>query len=402
MPSYEQWRAAAAGERLPAAFVDLDAFDRNVEAVARLVTRARGPGAKVRVATKSLRVPELIERVLKRGAPFQGLMVASAEEAAFLASRGLEDLLVAYPTPSEADLAALRELHVLGRKVALVADSEEGLARTESAMRGVKEPFPVVLEADVSLRAFGLRLGLGVLRSPVWDGHGLLSLVRGIKARPSLKFKGVMAYEAFVAGVADQNPFQGTRNPLVRLLRRLDSRAVHRKRRAIAELLAREGAFCELFNGGGTGSLSFAAHEPWLTELTAGSAFLCPLLFDYYTNLAFEPACVFALPVVRFPGPGIATCLGGGYVASGEPGRDRVPRPFLPEGARLTPHEAAGEVQTPVLLPPGSDLKPGDPVFFRHAKAGELAEHFNEYVLVSGGRPAGRAKTYRGLGKSFY
>jgi D-serine deaminase-like pyridoxal phosphate-dependent protein len=37
----------------------------------------------------------------------------------------------------------------------------------------------------------------------------------------------------------------------------------------------------------------------------------------------------------------------------------------------------------------------------RHAKAGELAEHFTEYLIVRGDKIAARAPTYRGLGKCF-
>jgi len=40
----------------------------------------------------------------------------------------------------------------------------------------------------------------------------------------------------------------------------------------------------------------------------------------------------------------------------------------------------------------------GDPVFFRHAKAGELAEHLTAYHLVRGARVEARAATYRGMG----
>ncbi len=34
-------------------------------------------------------------------------------------------------------------------------------------------------------------------------------------------------------------------------------------------------------------------------------------------------------------------------------------------------------------------------------KTGELAEHFNEYVLLRGDRIEARAPTYRGMGFSF-
>ena len=104
---------------------------------------------------------------------------------------------------------------------------------------------------------------------------------------------------------------------------------------------------------------------------------------------------------MRRPVPGIYTCFGGGYIASGSPGRDRLPTPALPSGAALLPTEGAGEVQTPVAYAGPEVLALGDPIFFRHAKAGELCEHFPELVLLSGGQVVGRAQTYRGDGRSF-
>src|SRR5205807_2227299 len=101
---------------------------------------------------------------------------------------------------------------------------------------------------------------------------------------------------------------------------------------------------------------------------------------------------------VRRPAPGIVTCHGGGWIASGAAGSDRLPIPVLPEGLALLSLEGAGEVQTPVRVPEGVALALGDPIFFRHAKAGELAEHVSEYVLVQSGRVIDRAPTYRGLG----
>jgi D-serine deaminase-like pyridoxal phosphate-dependent protein len=43
----------------------------------------------------------------------------------------------------------------------------------------------------------------------------------------------------------------------------------------------------------------------------------------------------------------------------------------------------------------------GDPVVFRHAKAGELCERFDTIVLISQGRIVDRARTYRGDGQCF-
>jgi D-serine deaminase-like pyridoxal phosphate-dependent protein len=61
--------------------------------------------------------------------------------------------------------------------------------------------------------------------------------------------------------------------------------------------------------------------------------------------------------------------------------------------------EGAGEVQTPLEVP--VDVPLGAPIFFRPAKSGELAERFNEYLLVRGDAIVERAPTYRGLGRAF-
>jgi D-serine deaminase-like pyridoxal phosphate-dependent protein len=91
--------------------------------------------------------------------------------------------------------------------------------------------------------------------------------------------------------------------------------------------------------------------------------------------------------------------LGGGYPASGPAGRDRLPSPESPPGLTLDRNEGAGEVQTPLLRAHG--LRVGDRVWFRHAKAGELFERFNEVHLVRGGEIVDTVPTYRGEGKAF-
>jgi D-serine deaminase-like pyridoxal phosphate-dependent protein len=148
--------------------------------------------------------------------------------------------------------------------------------------------------------------------------------------------------------------------------------------------------------------LRSTAGDPAVTEVTAGSAFYAPGLFLHFKEVSFLPAAFFALQVVRLPSPDIVTCQGGGYVASGAPGPDKLPYPVLPPGLTYLPLEGAGEVQTPLRLPAGAPrLRVGDPVFFQHAKAGELAERFNDFYLVRGTEIVDRVKTYRGEGMAF-
>ena len=76
--------------------------------------------------------------------------------------------------------------------------------------------------------------------------------------------------------------------------------------------------------------------------------------------------------------------------------------PVWPPGLSLVAAEGAGEVQTPLRGAAARDLGVGDRVWFRHAKAGELAERFEQYQLVDSASSASRpAPTYRGDGRVF-
>jgi D-serine deaminase-like pyridoxal phosphate-dependent protein len=92
----------------------------------------------------------------------------------------------------------------------------------------------------------------------------------------------------------------------------------------------------------------------------------------------------------------------GGYIASGTGTRNRLPVPFGPKGLRLTRAECAGEVQTPVLGDAADQLRLGNRVWMRHAKAGELAERFTHYHVIEPGSQESRpVPTYRGEGQCF-
>lgn len=400
MSTYDEWKQILNGIPLPAVFVDLDAFDRNIK---RFVEAARAVSTRhsIRLATKSVRVPALIRRVLDSGIPFRGLMCYAAAEAAFLAQQGFDDLLVAYPTRQASDVAALRQIHASGKTIRQMVDSLDTARVISAGMEGVNRPFEIAIDIDMSLRMAGGRVHLGVRRSPIRSVEQAVDLIRQINRLPNLRCRSVMGYEAQVAGLADQNPFKRTISPIVRLIRQKSRSRVADFRRKLSEQLEKEGTPLELFNGGGSGSVNFTAAEPWLTELTIGSGLLCSHYFSYFSNIAPEPACFFALQTTRSSDPGYITCAGGGYIASGEPGWEKVPVPCLPDGLKLVSMEGCGEVQTPLIVPRGSSLKAGDPVLFRHSKAGELAEHFNQYHLASGNNVVDVVPTYRGLGQCF-
>jgi D-serine deaminase-like pyridoxal phosphate-dependent protein len=388
-------RDALAGERLPAAVLDLDALDRNIET---LVGPVRRSGKTLRVATKSLRCVELLRHIARRGGDaVKGWMTYDAAETAFLAARGFDDLLLAYPTAQADDVRTLARLAAQGTKVAVVVDAVEHLDALDQAGRAAGSVIEVVIELDMALRMAGGSLHLGVLRSPLRTVQEVVALAEATRGRPGVKLAGVMGYEAQVAGLPDRDPFVSA--PVaaaMRAIKALSRPRVAETRAQIAGALKRHGFALRLFNGGGTGSLGSSLREPALTEVTAGSGFVASHLFDHYDGLPLTPALFFALQVVRIPQRGVVTCAGGGYVASGAAGRGKLPLPWWPEGLCLLDPEGAGEVQTPIRTPRHLPLRIGDAVFFRHAKAGELAERFEQYHFVRGSSIAHSHPTYRG------
>ncbi|WP_374286541.1 amino acid deaminase/aldolase [Streptomyces sp. UNOB3_S3] len=377
----------------PLAVVDTGAFDANA---ADLVRRAGGK--PVRVASKSVRCRALLERVLAREG-FAGVLAYTLAEALWLARSGIPDVLVAYPSADRAALAELTSDPKLAAAVTVMVDDPAQLAVVEAARTG-REEVRVCLELDVSLRLPVGRVRIGALRSPVSDPGELAKLARAVDRRPGFRLVGLMAYEAHVAGVGDTVAGRPLRSRAIRLMQ-----SVARERvaalRAEAVRAVREVAELEFVNGGGTGSVQYTAAEDAVTEIAAGSGLYAPRLFDGYSSFTARPAALFALPVVRRPGVGVVTVLGGGYPASGAAGRDRLPVPYLPAGLRLADREGAGEVQTPLLGHPADDLLIGDRVWFRHAKAGELCERFAELHLVEGDRVVDTVPTYRGEGRTF-
>ncbi len=401
----ERLERATAELEAPFALVDLDAFDANADQMER-----HADGKPIRLASKSLRCRALQERALARPG-FRGTLAFTLPEALWLAGHGARDILVAYPSVDRRALRALVELTARepASAVTLMVDCREHLDLIATAIEQVgSTPIEqvgstptedaqvrVCLELDAGFRPLGGRVRIGAKRSPVHTPRQAAELAREILARDGLRLVGVMAYESQIAGVGDAPLGHPARALAIGMLQSASGRELA-KRRAAAIDAVRAVAPLEFVNGGGTGSLRRTARESAVSELAAGSGLYGPTLFDAYREFRPRPAAIFALPVVRRPGPGVATLLGGGYPASGSADGSRLPRPYLPRGLRLDRREGAGEVQTPVLGPAADELAIGDRVYLRHAKAGELCERFDRLYLIEGEQIVAEVPTYRG------
>jgi len=378
----------------PLVVIDLDAFDANAEDLLR-----RASGTPIRVASKSLRIPALLERALARPG-FAGVLGYSLREGLWLVENGVsDDVVLAYPTVDRGALRRLLADEAALAAITLMVDSPAHLDLIDSVRPdGSTARVRIALDIDA-----GLRVGpahIGPKRSPLHDDADVLSFAHAVSDRPGFTLVGVMTYEGQVAGVQDDVPGQLAKSLVVRRLKSASMSQLAERRTRIASGLA-EITELEFWNGGGSGSVEATAADPAVTEIAAGSGLLVPTLFDHYQSFRPRPAAFYGVPVVRKPGPGVVTVAGGGYIASGPAGKDRAPTPWAPPGLSLTGLEGAGEVQSPLTGPGTADLEIGDWVWFRHAKSGELAEHTNLVHLLAGTEITATVPSYRGLGCSW-
>ncbi len=403
---YSRYCKALDSVPAPLAWLDVDAFQKNISWIS-----GQSNSKRIRLGTKSLRCQWAIKEVLRSSPVFQGLLTMTVQESVWLSQNGLNDMVVAYPCAHRSELAGLAQvLHTPQQastpKITLMADRPEHLDLYQDYAKSQGVNLRVALDLDVS-SDFGF-LHFGVYRSALRTAADLNALLSQRQKWPNLTFVGLLAYEAQIAGVPDRysNPFKQW---LVRRLKlRSQAQVLERRQEAVA-WLRKQDIPLEFVNGGGTGSLQWTANDPSVDEVTVGSGFYAPTLFDHYNTRQLQPAAGFALRVSRHPQKDIWTCFGGGYPASGSAGADRLPQPYLPTGLELLPLEGAGEVQTPIRTQLGQELQIGDWVFFRHAKAGELCERFTSLYLIN--QNSGQANpsqpltlpqvaTYRGEGRT--
>jgi D-serine deaminase-like pyridoxal phosphate-dependent protein len=369
----------------PVLFLDLDAFEKNIQWV-----KENSGGKKIRIATKSLRSKDVLKKILEHDSIFQGLMTYDLREALWLRSQGFQDILMGYPS---VDVNSLKILAENPQGITLMVDLPEHLKLIQKLASEKNSIINVCVDIDMSYDLPGLRFG--VYRSSIHRAEHLKNFLEVLKSCNNICLTGLMGYEAQIAGVMDKN------SPLIRFLKHLSIKSLQRRRKEMVQLIHDFGIKLKFVNGGGTGSLSSTRTEEDVTEITVGSGFYSPVLFDHYKGFKLNPALMFTLPIVRQPDEKTFTCQGGGYIASGATEKIKQPEPYLPEGLKLLKHEGAGEVQTPLHYAGPEKLQIGSSIIMRHAKSGEVCERFEKIELIRKGKVESSISTYRGEGKNF-
>ena len=377
----------------PFAWVDMNALDANIRFINHHVK-----DKNVRIATKSIRSIPLLRYLNEKLSNVSGLMTFTASETCYLLENGFDHLLLGYPVLEEKSVLELYNYIKKGYDVCFMVDDIRQAKWLNTLAKRSNVSVGICIDINLSIELpfiyFGTR------RSAITNLKDLTNLIELLKKQTHLHIEGVMGYEAQLAGVGDL-PIQKWKRPVIQQLQKVSKNRVAKFRKEAVDFILAEIGEVEFVNGGGSGSVDFTAQSSEVTEITIGSAFFNPALFDQYSQLNLQPAAGFALRVTRNPESDVVVCHGGGYIASGAIGIDKQPVPYEAQHFDFFPLEGAGEVQTPLKIKDHQNIKIGDTIYFRHAKAGELCERFTQLEAVRSGQHVNCFNTYRGEGKCF-
>jgi D-serine deaminase-like pyridoxal phosphate-dependent protein len=237
---------AQPGQRLeevdtPALILVLDAFERNLQALAAL---ARGR-VRVRTHAKTHKCPEIGRRQMALGAV--GVCCQKVSEAEAMVEGGIPDVLVSNEVVGAPKIERLARLARRARIGVCVDDAGNVKALDAAAGRAGAE-LDVYVELEV---------GMG--RCGVAPGEPALALARAVASSPNLRFAGLQAYQGraqHVRSVAER-----------RVLVERAAAAV----RATRELLAQHGIACPIVTGAGSGTFMLEIESGAWEEIQPGS-----------------------------------------------------------------------------------------------------------------------------------
>ncbi|WP_341910160.1 DSD1 family PLP-dependent enzyme [Polaromonas sp. YR568] len=238
----------------PALILDLDAFEFNLDTMARTVAGTR---VKLRPHAKTHKCPVVAQLQMRRGAI--GQCVQKIAEAEAMAWGGVNDILVTNEIVDPRKLARLAALSSIAQ-VAVSVDSLKHITLIEAAAQAAGIRMSALIEIDV-----------GAGRCGVAPGAEAVELARHIANSRHLAFAGLQAYH----GTAQHLRSAADRRQAI-------GKAILACEQTV-EALSRSRIPCGIVSGGGTGTFELEAASGVYTELQVGS--YCFMDGDYAANL---------------------------------------------------------------------------------------------------------------------
>ncbi|MEZ4333846.1 MAG: DSD1 family PLP-dependent enzyme [Myxococcota bacterium] len=364
----------------PTLLVDLDRFDRNVDAL----MHALGP-RRFRIVAKSLPSPRLLDHALRRAGSDRLMGFHQPFLNQIARERPRTEILLGKPMP----VAAADRFHralVPGafdpkRQLQWLIDTPERLRQYRELAAGRDLRMRVNVEIDVGLH-----------RGGVATPAELAALLVAIEDDPRLELAGLMGYDAHVAKLVGLPGVQA----------RELARVVGRYRAFVDVLRARAGGRLDetawTFNAAGSPTYALWGEvEGVANELAVGSALVKPLDFDLPSLDQHAPAAWIATPVLKvsdslaIPGLGSLNTLWRRW----DPNRERTffvygghwkARPVSPRGLETNPVFGRSSNQEMLNASSRVALDVDDYVFYRPTQSEAVLLEFGDLAVVRAGR----------------
>jgi D-serine deaminase-like pyridoxal phosphate-dependent protein len=227
----------------PALLIDLDVFERNLQALA---TYMRGRTVTFRPHGKAHKSPAIGKLQLASGAT--GLCAAKLGEADVLIRGGVKDVLITAEVVGRLKIERLMALLALTPDVKAVVDNEQNVVDLSAAALASKRKLKVAIDCNVGQN----RTGLGTPEEVV-------ALAQVIARQKGLELVGLQGY--------------GGNNQHVKGFDKRRAREIQSNERVVAarHALEKAGFAVQMVSVGGTGSYNIDADFPGVTEIQPGS-----------------------------------------------------------------------------------------------------------------------------------
>jgi D-serine deaminase-like pyridoxal phosphate-dependent protein len=312
----------------PALLLDLDAFEANLDQMARFFGDRP---ASLRPHAKTHKCPEIARRQLQAGAI--GITCAKVGEAEAMAQAGVQDILIANQVVGDIKIDRLTDL-ASTCDIMVAVDHPANVAALSQASQAKGVSLRILVEVDIGMKRCGVQ-----------PGAPALELARRVASSPHLQLAGLMGYEGHLVSIVDpEERVSRVKQALLPLQQTRD-------------LLEENGLSVEIVSGGGTGTYDVSGAYPPMTEIEAGSYVFMDASY-IKVRPEFEIALTILSSVISRPAPERVITDAGMKTIAPDHG---LPVPIGIPGAsvrRLSEEHGLMELADPEAV----EVRPGDKV----------------------------------------
>lgn len=272
----------------PALLVDLDALERNIQAMAAY---CREHGVSLRPHAKTHKSVQIARLQVDAGA--LGVCAATLGEAEVLVRGGIPGVLITSPVVGDAKIERLVALNAIADDLKVAADSIENVKVLSRAAGTADKPLEVFVEINIGGERTGAR-----------SAAAALGVAQQVAQSNSLTFAGIHAYAGYLQHIADYAE------------RRREADKCAGRLAELTGLLEANSLMPPIISGAGTGSHEIDSRRGNYTEMQCGSYIFtdvqynaCPLReADAHP---FEQSLFVQCTVISSNGDGLAITDGG-------------------------------------------------------------------------------------------